>query len=516
MSAIHSNDPGKHAAAICRFHGHCLFEKIATPAVVYESHDGGESFTITLFNQASEAVSGLSASEVEGKGPDVPFPGLSSSGILQGIQDCFLEKKDKSIGICEYKDENIHLWVDVRFFYIPDNKVLALYENVTDRQNMESRIQKSEKMEALGLLAGGIAHDFNNILSSIMGYGELSLYQPLEKDQLQEYIRHMMKAGERAKKLIRQILLFSRQDPEERASIFLKPILKEAGILLQASLPSSISLHIDYCKESQPVLVNPVGVHEVVMNLTINASHAMKEKGEIHLQTGEYTAEKPFTGLLGESPAGSYSLLKVADQGSGIRPDILPHIFEPYFTTKESLLGTGMGLAIVFGIMQNHQGNIHVSTEEGKGTEFTLFFPQKNLPESTDQRISEEKVNGHERLMVVDDEKDITDILSQFFHMLGFQVDSFNSSVKALQVFRDAPEKYDLVITDQTMPEMSGLEMSRFILEIRPDIPIVLCTGFSNLVDRNSALEAGIHAFYTKPLKIGAFAMDIRKILDER
>ena len=398
-----------------------------------------------------------------------------------------------------------------------DNNVSGIVENTRDstsRKKLEEQLQQAQKMEAIGTLAGGIAHDFNNILGAIMGYTEMLAWDIPDSDDLQRKIRQILKASDRAKELVRQILSFSRQHDQERKPVQIHLIIKEALKLLKASLPSTIKIRQQITAKESTVLANPTQIHQVLMNLCTNAHHAMRE-------TGGVLTVKLFTEDIGEQKAAQYDLargrylvLVVEDTGHGMSMTTRERIFDPYFTTKKKGEGTGLGLSVIHGIVKEHAGAIMVESEVGKGTVFSTFFPM--IGDTVDKKAKPADVllTGHERILFVDDEPVLVEISGQMLQHLGYEVECVVDSNEALKIFRESPGEFDLVITDMTMPNMTGDVLAREVLKIKPDIPIIMATGFSELMTAEKARRAGINDFLMKPLVIRDLAKTIRKVLD--
>ncbi|MCI5121099.1 MAG: response regulator, partial [Candidatus Electrothrix sp. AUS4] len=382
---------------------------------------------------------------------------------------------------------------------------------------MEMRLRQAQKMEAIGTLAGGIAHDFNNILAAIIGYAELAKLNASPGTTLERDLDQVLIAGARAKKLIKQILAFSRQAEVECISLKIQPLLKEGLKLIRSSIPTTISIVTDIDPHIGTILADPTQIHQILMNLCTNASHAMENTGgtlfvslqSVRFQDGD---QPPHLHLA----PGEYAELKVADTGEGIRPDIIDKIFDPYFTTKNKGKGTGLGLSIIHGVISDYGGAITVESQVGKGATFHVFLPvtetgEDALPEIHDQR---DVIHGTERILFVDDEELLITMGKDMLSRLGYHVTVQQSSQEALETFRKQPDNFDLVITDQTMPDMTGFEMAKNMLQIRPDLPVILCTGYSTLVDEQIAKAHGIKGFLLKPVSRKIIAQAIRQIMD--
>jgi PAS domain S-box-containing protein len=391
----------------------------------------------------------------------------------------------------------------------------AVKRDVTNELIIEQRIRETQKMEAIGTLAGGIAHDFNNILAAIIGYAELSLDTVPEDSQVHSDLKQIFKAGNRARSLISQILTFSRQREQGESPISLAPIVKETLKLLRASLPSTIEVRQTIESETGTILADPTQIHQVIMNLCTNAGHAMNEKGgilEVSLSRKEIDYEfcLAHPGLI----PGQYLELMVSDTGYGMAPDILPRIFEPYFTTKEKSGGTGLGLSMVHGIVAGCGGIVTVYSDPGKGSTFKVYLPAVNKKPALEAEKRLSCAKGRERILFVDDEQDIVNVGKRILENLGFTVTIVTSSLDALELFKKTPNQFDLIITDMTMPRMTGDELSSELIHIRPDIPIIVCTGYSEKLTEEKAMSIGIRAYMGKPLLKSEMAETIRRVLD--
>ncbi|NIM18223.1 MAG: response regulator [Candidatus Aminicenantes bacterium] len=384
-----------------------------------------------------------------------------------------------------------------------------------ERQKLEDQLRQAQKMESLGTLAGGIAHDFNNILSAILGYTELTMAMLTEKSKAKSNLSRVLSASHRAKEMVKHILTFSRRSEKDRKPLWLNEVVNEVLKLMRSTLPSTIEINQDVPEMTMPVIADRSEIHQVVMNLCTNAGHAMREKGGIlHVALKEIEYE---AGTIGRSSlvSGRYQQLTISDTGHGMSPEILSRIFEPYFTTKREGEGIGMGLAVVHGIIKSCEGDITVYSQPGKGTTFNIFLPvteEKEMKTVIDQ--TEIELRGSEHILFIDDEPILAELGVEMLEHFGYKVKMITSSIKALEAFRAAPGKFDLVITDQTMPNMTGLQLAVKIREVRPDIPIILCTGFSESVNEENFKAQGIQAFLMKPFIKEELARVIRNVLD--
>jgi two-component system, cell cycle sensor histidine kinase and response regulator CckA len=385
--------------------------------------------------------------------------------------------------------------------------------DVTREKTMESQLIQAQKMEAIGTLAGGIAHDFNNILGAMMGYAELSKLKTTD-DRIQPYLEQLLKACDRAKDLVNQILTFSRKKDDERKPLSITPIAKEALKLLRSSLPTTIDVRIHFQNRQDKVLADATQIHQVLINLCTNASHAMRERGgilEITFSQEEITANG-----IHHDPAlqrGLYLKIVISDTGCGIDASIRDKIFDPFFTTKGPGEGTGLGLAMVYGIIKNHGGVISVKSEPGKGTTFTIYLPLIDMEAQTEDQGMETIIGGKGHILLVDDEQPLASIGKEMLISLGYDVTVRFSSLDALEAFRANPHRFNLVITDTTMPNMTGPQMAKEMLKIYPGLPIILTTGYSDMINEKEAKEMGIQEFIMKPVSLQNLAQVVRKVL---
>ncbi len=392
-----------------------------------------------------------------------------------------------------------------------------LITQIVEREKLEEELRQIQKMEAMGTLAGGIAHDFNNILSAIMGYLELAKTEIDPKSPANIELDEVFKASLRAKDLVQQILTFSRRKDAEKKPVKLNLLVQEGIKLLRASIPATIEIRRNIPEQCPNVVADPTQIHQIVMNLCTNAYQAMRNSGGVLSISLEEKAIGREDYLLGYSlEPGPYLLLQISDTGQGISPEILPKIFEPYFTTKKINEGTGLGLSVVHGIVKSHHGHITVYSEVGVGTTFKVYLPIDSPHEESKPREgAEEVLGGSERIIFVDDEESLVKLGSILLRNLGYEVAAFGRSTEALQAFREAPDNYDLIITDMTMPGMTGVELAREVKQVRADIPIILCTGFTENLDEKRVSDMGIFAYLTKPVLQKNLADTIRKALGQ-
>ncbi len=384
-----------------------------------------------------------------------------------------------------------------------------------EKARLESQLIQGQKMQAIGTLAGGIAHDFNNILSSILGYSELGIRKLDPESPFQRNFREILKAGNRAKELVRQILIFSRQSEQERTPVHLHLMAKEAIAFMRASTPANIEIRQAIDSNSGAVLADPGQMHQVILNLCTNAQHAMRRTGGVLRVSVEPVAlGEPLHTAHGHLEPGDYVTLTVSDTGHGMDASTLERIFEPFFTTKGVGEGTGMGLAILHGIVIGLNGAVSVESELGKGATFRVYLPRHRGPEPERPIAMLESLRGSERILVVDDEPQLVNLWIEILGQLGYQVSPYSDSLAALKSFREDPNRFDLVLLDQTMPNMTGAQLAKIMLETRPKLPIILATGFSETISPEEAKAMGIRDFVYKPILGNDLGRAVRRALD--
>ena len=389
-------------------------------------------------------------------------------------------------------------------------------KDISQQKRLESQLLQAQKMEAIGTLAGGIAHDFNNILAAVMGYTELAMMDLDQEIPAYAKLAEVTKAGRRARDLVAQILTFSRHSEARREPLELRSIVKEAMKLLRASLPSTMEMKQEISDQPCWALADPVQIHQVLMNLCINASQAMDGKGGTLLVTlAPEEIDEPRAALNPDLRPGAYVHLAVRDTGQGMEQDVAARIFEPFFTTKSLGEGTGMGLAVVHGIVKSHQGAIEVASVPGQGTVFDLYFPRiTEVGEVGGVRGGQQLSRGTERILFVDDEPALVELGKQALGAFGYQVQACGDSREAWTRFVADPEGFDLVITDLTMPGITGAQLAEKILALRPGIPVILTTGYSNILTEGEARELGVREYLLKPLSTARLAEVVRRVLD--
>ncbi len=408
----------------------------------------------------------------------------------------------------------------VRFFIVKDShgntvKTYGVNQDITERKRAAQALQQAQKMESIGTLAGGIAHDFNNILFPIIGHAEMLLEDMPDDTFIQNSLKEIHASALRAKDLVHQILAFARREKSEPKMMRVQPIVKEALKLIRSTIPTTIAITRTIQADCGAVKADPTQIHQIVMNLATNAWHAMAESGgelSLRLKQIELGAHDPATP---DMPPGAYACLTVADTGMGMDKEVIEHIFDPFFTTKEKGKGTGMGLSVVHGIVKSMNGAIRVHSEPGKGSEFNVYLPVvEALSQSQEIETHNPALGGKERILLVDDEKAILVLEKKALERIGYQVTACNGSTDALETFRAGPARFDLVITDMSMPHMSGDKLALELIKIRGDIPILMCTGFSDRMTDERIKSLGIRELLIKPIVIKDLAHKIREALD--
>ncbi len=393
--------------------------------------------------------------------------------------------------------------------------LIGVMLDITHRKEMEKRLRQSQKMESIGTLAGGIAHDFNNILSSILGFSELALGEVEKGSDLEDDLQEIYVAGKRAKDLVAQILTFARQSDDKFTTVQLSPLAGEVMKFIRSSIPSTIKIIHNIDSDSY-IMGSPTQVHQVLMNLCTNAADAMEDNGgvlKLNIKDITIDDESLISGL--NLKSGDYVNIKISDTGTGIDPDILGYIFDPYFTTKAPGEGTGLGLAVVHGIVEAHGGRIIADSIPGKGTTFAVYLPITQSKKNYNVYETEKLSGGSERILFVDDEPSICKMGYQLLGKLGYSVTTKLNSLEALTLFKSAPQDFDLVITDMTMPNMTGDHLAVELMKVRPDIPVILCTGYTKKISTVTSSEIGIKAFVYKPFVKADLSKIVRKVLDE-
>lgn len=468
-------------------------------------------------NQTYCQMSGYSREELLGmKIPDLEAR-ASEPGMDKFFTTLLIRDRDRFESKHIRKDGSIFdVEISVRYKKGEEQRCIVFLRDITKQKRIAEKLQQAQKMESIGNLAGGIAHDFNNILFPVIGMSELLLEDLPHGSVEWKNVEEIFKAGKRGSALVKQILTFSRQSAHHMAPTRVQNILKEVLKLSRSTIPSDIGIKQDIQTDCGSIMADSTQIHQVIMNLVTNAFHAVEEDGGgicVSLKEKLLKVSDLFDSNL---KPGYHATLSISDTGKGIPPEILDKIFDPYFTTKEQGKGTGLGLAVVHGIVQEHRGEIKVHTEIGKGTAFDVYIP---LIDKTDTYETIERSAAHpggkERILLVDDEESVAKLEKQMLERLGYQVTIRHTSLDALQTLKFNPESFDLVITDMTMPNMTGDKLAREMIALRPDLPIIICTGFSERINQEKAEALGIKGFLMKPVIKSNLAQMVRKVLDE-
>ncbi|MCP4642977.1 MAG: PAS domain S-box protein [bacterium] len=490
----------------------------AVESVVVTDVDG----TIQYVNGAFERVTGYSRAEAVGGNPRILKSGVHDDAFYESLWQT-ITQGDVWRGRLRNKRKDGSLFTEeTTISPIRDHSgrlinYVAVKQDVTQQLALEQQLQQSQKMQAIGTLAGGIAHDFNNILFAMLGFAELGLQWAEPGSKLYDCFRQVVAGGQRATDLVKQILTFSRQSEQERHPIELHLVLKEVLKLLRGTLPSTIQFRQRIEADCGYVLADPTQIHQVAMNLCTNAYHAMRETGGVlQVALAAVDVDEAFAHEHRDLEPGPHVRLSVTDNGPGMDAKTRERAFEPYFTTKKAGEGTGMGLATVHGIVKTHGGSVSVWSEPGKGTRFDLYFPCYVEADTSPEAGHDESRprGGFEEVLFVDDEEPIVELGEILLADLGYRVTACTSSGEALRLFSAQPRRFSVVITDQTMPQLTGVELAQKALGIRPDIPIILCTGFSEAVNEEKAKAIGIRAYLKKPIIQRDLARAIRHALD--
>jgi PAS domain S-box-containing protein len=413
-------------------------------------------------------------------------------------------------GMVVYRDGEKFIWSSVE-------DITALKHAEAEKDELAEQLRQSQKMEAIGTLAGGIAHDFNNILSAIIGYSQLSLADKNCDEKISNNINNVLSAAQRAGDLVRQILMFSRKEGQSLESLDIHTTVLEACKLIKNTIPTNVSIQLDMDSQTGTVFANPSQLYQIVMNLCTNAFHALPEQGgKISISLKPVTVDSVCAAQYSNLRTGRYALITVTDTGTGIPADILPRIFDPFFTTKPQGKGTGMGLSVVHGAVQNQGGAIGVKSIIGEGTTFKVFIPlamEMNKVERKDEITCQSGQSDSGNILWVDDEMMLAQLGKETLELHGYHVTAISSALKALTLFQSEPDRFDLIITDQTMPEMTGDLLIKEVQLVRSDIPIIICTGHSSILTPDSAKKIGVNALLMKPLDSKLLINEVRSAL---
>ncbi|MBW2018116.1 MAG: PAS domain S-box protein [Deltaproteobacteria bacterium] len=495
-----------------------IFEATPDPLVVYDEQGHPE-----YLNPAFTRVFGWTIEELKGR--RIPFVPEDQTAITEEkIRNLYKSGEPVRFETRRFTKDGRTLDILISAAAIKDEKgtsrgMVVNLTDLTERKRLEHRLQQAQKREAIGTLAGGIAHDFNNILGIIIGNTELAMMDIPALSPARQGLEEIRKACIRARDLVKQILTFSRPSSQYLSPIHITPVIKETLKMIRSSIPTTIEIRQRIACKSDIIRANPVQVSQILINLCTNAAQAMQEKGGVlEVIVGNERLDEDKATHYNHLDPGEYLSLTVRDTGHGIEPQHLKKIFDPYFTTRGLGEGSGMGLAVVHGIVRSYGGEISVKSTPGKGSTFKILIPlaPEKAPSETVTEGPSLMPRGSEKILLVDDEQALIDVVKPMLEHLGYQVTTKMSGAAALEIFRGDPLEFDLVITDQTMPGKTGVQLTRELLQLRKDIPVILCTGFSESVSREKAKEVGIRAFLMKPVSMGELAQTIRRVLEGR
>ena len=410
---------------------------------------------------------------------------------------------------------------EISHFIVIQQDVTERVRAAREREDLQRQLQQAHKMEALGQLTGGIAHDFNNILGAIIGYTDLALerYAPGAESKLGEYLNQVYRAALRARDLIAQMLAYSRGGSSSTQVLPMEPVVREVIKMLRSAMPATMEFHTEFASDTPMVSIDPVQLHQVIMNLCINARDAMEGHGRMEVRVAPVRGLRAVCASCHHPVEGDFVQLEIQDTGTGITAEVLPRLFEPYFTTKPVGSGTGMGLPVVHGILHEHGGHLLVETSPGEGSCFRLLLPalaSAEVREEPREYAAATAFQGHGHVLVVDDEPRLVAYYAELLEAQGYRVTGITDAREALRYFRKAPEHVDLVITDQTMPEMTGASLAQALLELRPDLPVILCSGYSDEIDDRGAQALKVAAYFQKPVMAEDLLARVGELLSRR
>lgn len=486
-------------------------------SVIITNVDG----TIQYVNPSCTTTSGYSREELTGENLNFLVTGAQNSKHFEKATIQLGKGNSWQGRLTSTKKDGSRFEENAAISAITDQKgnitnLVIVKRDISKEEHLQKQLQQAMKMEAIGTLSGGIAHDFNNILAAMIGYAQIAKEKVPEEDSIRDDIDQILLGGDRATQLVKQILTFSRRDTEGSLHpLKIQHLIKEVVKLLRSSFPTTIDIRQKIDNNCPPVLADPAQLHQVLMNLCTNARQAIDSiHGAITIELDKYSIPGPHlqgTSLLNK---GTYARLVINDSGKGMSEEMQTRIFDPFFTTKAKNQGTGLGLSVVHGIVERHEGVIMVESEIDLGTTFQIYFPAITDIEDTRQESPEQLNLGSERIMVVDDERPIAELLQQVLTGLGYTVTAYSSSLEAVAEYRKHPDDFDAVITDMTMPDMTGAELAREMLSFRPELPIIMATGYNETIDAEKASRIGIRSFLLKPLKKAKLAQVLRTVLD--
>ncbi|MEE4245266.1 MAG: ATP-binding protein [Kangiellaceae bacterium] len=494
-----------------------IFRDIDKALVIYEPCDNGEDYIFKDINPMVSKIEKIDKELVVGQKLTVAFPNIKGTDLIDVFKRVWQSGEPEKI-IFEYFDGNQIRYRENHVNRLSNGELVVIYDDITDRLELEKQIKQKHKMEAIGFMASGIAHNFNNDLAIILGNLQLANIKFNDQQDIQQYLDRAETAVLRSKDLINNIITYSRIGEHKSEPVQLSSVVNETLDLLSASLPSTVAINKTFMVSGSQSLIHAASsqLHEIIVNLCNNAIHAMDEKGKLDISLSLARLKYYDIPLEYECQPGEYVCLSVQDNGAGIAPEILDNIFDPFYTTKSESEGTGMGLATVQGIVVRHGGMITVTSKVAEGTTFRIYFPLIEEQEVTahSSKNKQSVVDGVGRILLVDDEELLVDLNREFLTRSGYDVDCYTVSTEAFSAFKANPNDYDLILTDQTMPTMTGRELTIEARKIRADIPVVLCTGYSNKINKQEAEKLNINALVNKPYNYNDLVLTIQGILN--
>lgn len=491
-----------------------LLDNMSSGAAMYTTTANDNSFICIDQNPAGTRILGQPQGSILGSHTNKNhFHTIKENELLDAFRRVWNSGRREHISLsqCASKKKLLY-WLEVDIYKLNSGEIVAIYNDITatkqaelESKLLQRQLQQSQKMDTIGHLTGGIAHDFNNILASVLGYTEMAMLEYNDDDTLNDYLQQIYTAGQRARDLIKQMLAFSRGEEGEFSDISLKGMVEETIKMLRPTLPSSISIELRLDNNLATIHGDKTMLSQVIMNMCVNARDAFNSQGKINICLTPYTTQDSTCNSCHCGFSGEFICLTISDNGSGIKPEKQANIFEPFFSTKPVGKGTGMGLAMVHGIMHQHDGHILLNSTPGQGTEFKLLFPASK-PNSitatghfpTTSSLSHDFHMYH--AMIIDDDEAVATLLGKLVSKHGLKTTVFTDSIAAMQAFKTKPKEFDLVISDQTMPNITGDELAQKFLEIRPELPMVICTGYSETINEERAKKLGLKALLKKPI----------------
>ncbi len=500
-----------------------MFDSMGDGVAIYKAVNNGEDFVFIDFNKAGEEIEDIRREELIGKSVLQMFPGIKELGLFEVFQSVWATGEAEQHPVSMYRDERIVGWRENYVYKLPSGEIVAIYEDITERKQaeeersqLEQQLNQSQKLESIGQLAGGVAHDLNNMLTPILGFGQLLLEKPDVDEERREQLEEIMKAGRRARDLVRQLLAFSRKQTLEFKTIDINTLLMDFGKLLRSTIREDIAIKLIPAK-SLPLIQGDVGqLEQVVMNMAVNAQDAMPDGGELAIETALVELDESYAAEHSEVTPGPHVMLAISDTGHGMDAEISKQIFEPFFTTKSKDRGTGLGLSTVYGIVKQHGGNIWVYSEPGKGTTFKVYLPVSG--ETLIEQEAEEKTHtathGSETILLAEDDEIVRKLALTVLEQNGYAVITANNGTEALLALEAHDGPVHLLLTDVVMPEMNGRELFNRAIEKHPKLKVLYMSGYTdNVIAHRGVLDERV-AFIQKPFNVNDLTAKIREVLD--